>query len=219
MSIFGFYFVTTILKQAGWPKRRGLFSSKAVVDTLIADAVINQMIDWSAALGACRPKLALQMIAWMYKNRDWEGEDAPRIVDFINKAKNIWDARGNKSPRDTIEPFKLSKAFGKTIRAKDLKDNRIRTALEQVCLEGLLWGLVNPDRFKRWYESQYKNQEEIFSLMQKAGVEIDSIPTLSKILKEGEQMLKGYESEVDPLPPIPPKLLDDVRILGIKITD
>lgn len=219
MSIFGFYYVTTILKQAGWPKRRGLFSSKAGVDTLIADAVINQMIDWSAALGACRPKLALQIIAWIYKDKDWEGEDAPRIVDFINKAKDIWDARGNKSPHDIIEPFKLSKHFGRTIRSKDLKNNLILTALEQVCLEGLLWGLVNPDRFKSWYESHYKNQKEKLPLMQKAGVEIDSIPTLSEFLKESEQMLKGYESEVGPLLPIPPKLLDDVRILGIKITD
>lgn len=157
MSTFGFYYVTTILKQAGWPKRHDLFSSKAVVDTLITDAAIDQMIDWSAALGACRPKLALQIIAWIYKDKDWEGEDAPRKVDFINKAKDIWDARGNKSPHDIIEPFKLSKHFGKTIRSKDLKNNRILTALEQASLEGLLWGLVNPDRFKSWYEYQYKN--------------------------------------------------------------
>lgn len=198
---------------------RCLFSSKAVVDTLIADAVIDQMIDWSAALGACRPKLALQMITWIYKDRDWEGENAPRIADFINKAKDIWDAQGNKSPHDIIEPFKLSKHFGKNIRSKDLKNNRIRIALEQSCVEGLLWGLANPDRFKSWYESQYKNKKGKFSLMQKAGVEIDSIPTLSEFIKESERMLKGYESEVDPLPPTPPKLLDDARILGIKIVD
>lgn len=180
MSIFGFYYVTTILKQAGWPKRRGLFNSEAIVDTLIADATIDQMIDWSAALGACRPKLALQVIAWIYKDKNWEGENAPRIVDFINKAKDIWNARGNKSPHDIIEPFKLSKHFGKTIRSKDLKDNRIRTALELVCLEGLLWGLANPDRFKSWYESHYKNLKEKLPLMQKAGLEEEKVDEISE---------------------------------------
>ena len=219
MSIFGLYFITTILRQVGWPKRRGLFNSEGVVDTLIADVTIDQMVDWSAALGACRPRLALQVIAWMFHDRDWEGENAPRILDFINDAKDVWNARGNKAPHDIVESFKLSKHFGKMIRSKDLKDNRIRTALEQVCLEGLLWGLTNPDRFKTWYESQEKSQRDRLPLMQNVGLAVDSIPTLSEFLKESEEMLKGYESEVDPLPTIPPRLLADARALGREINN
>jgi len=126
MSIFGFYYTSTMLNQTGWPKRRGLFSLDAVVDTTIADIIIKQMIDWSAALGACRPKLALQMIAWMLKDKDWESENAPKIADIIKKAKDIWDTSGGKAPHDITKPFKLSEAFGKTIKSKDLKDNRIR---------------------------------------------------------------------------------------------
>ena len=219
MSIFGLYFITTILRQVGWPKRRGLFNSEGVVDTLIADVTIDQMVDWSAALGACRPRLALQVIAWMFHDRDWEGENAPRILDFINDAKDVWNARGNKAPHDIVESFKLSKHFGKMIRSKDLKDNRIRTALEQVCLEGLLWGLANPDRFKTWYESQEKSQRDRLPLMQNVRLAVDSIPTLSEFLKESEEMLKGYESEVDPLPTIPPRLLADARALGREINN
>jgi len=218
MSNFGFYFITKILSQTGWPRRRGLFSSEAIVDSIMADIVINEMIDWAAALGACRPKLALQVIASILKDKDWEGENAPRIVDFINHAKDIWNAQGNKAPHDIIEPFKLSKHFGKTIRAKDLNDNRIRTGLEQVYLDGLLWGLANPDRFKSWYESDYKNKKErTLPLMQKAGLEDDSVPTLSEFLKDSEKMLKDYESEVAPLSPIPSKLLADARALGREI--
>jgi len=169
MSIFGFYFVTTMLRQHGWPRRRGLFNSEAIVDTLIADIIINQMVDWSAALGACRPRLALQVIARMFHDRDWEGENAPRILDFINEAKDVWNAQGNKAPHDIVESFKLSK-HGKKIKSKDLKDDRIRTGLEQICLEGLLWGLANPDRFKTWYESQEKSQRDRLPLYKKAGI-------------------------------------------------
>ena len=216
MSIFGFYFVTTMLREAGWPRRRGLFRSEAVVDTLIADVIVNQMVDWATALGACRPRLALQVIAQMFRDRDWEGENAPKILIFINGAKDEWNTRSDKAPHDIVEPFKLSK-HGKMIRSKDLKDNRIRTALEQFCLEGLLWGLANPDRFKAWYESQEKSQRDRLPLMQNAGLAVDSIPTLSEFLKESEEMLKGYESEVDPLPAIPPRLLADARALGREI--
>jgi len=55
--------------------------------------------------------------------------------------------------------------------------------------------------------------------MQKAGVDIDSLPTLDEFLKESEEMLRGYEEEVDPLPPIPKKLLNDAKVLGIDIID
>ncbi len=219
MSIFGFYFVKTLLEQLGWPKRKSLFSSKAIVDTLIVDETINQMIDWSAALGACRPKLALQIIAWMFDDKDWEGDDAPNIVMFINESKNIWNARGNNSPHDAIQPLNLSKHFGNTISIKDLKDNRIGTALEQKVLGGLLWGLANSEKFKSWYQSQSKENKKLLPTMQEAGVQVDSTPTLEEFLKESEEMLKGYENEIKPLPPIPAKLLADARTLGINISN
>jgi hypothetical protein len=111
----------------------------------------------------------------MFHDRDWEGENAPRILDFINKAKDVWNAQGNKAPHDIVESFKLSKHFGKMIGSKYFKDNRIRTALEQLCLEGLLWGLANPIRFKTWYESQEKTQRDRLPLYQKAGLAVDMV--------------------------------------------
>jgi hypothetical protein len=217
--MLGFYYVTTLLKQAGWPKRRSLFSSEAIIDTLIVDEITDQMIDWSAALGACSPKRALQSLALIFINKDWEGENAPRILDFIASATENWNVRGNKSPHDIIGSIKFSKHYGKTIRSKDLKDNRIRMALEQLCVDGLLWGLANPDRFKSWFESDYNRLTGNLPEYQKAGLEINSIPTLSEYLKECEEMLKGYEKEIDPLPQIPLKLLADARVLGRDIPE
>jgi len=219
MAIFGFYFVTTLLKQAGWPKRRSVFNSEAIINTLITDSIINQMIDWSAALGACRPKRALQMIAYMHKDKDWGGENAPRILDFINKAKDVWSSQDKTAPHDIIGPLNLSKHFGETMRSKDLKDKRISTALEGICQTGLLWGLANPDRFKSWYESDYEKSKENLPMMQESGLKVDSIPNLSEFLKESEEILNGYEKKISPLPEIPPKLLADARALGREIND
>jgi len=218
MSIFGFYFVTTVLGQAGWPRRRGLFRSEAVIDTSITDIVINQMVDWAASLGACRPRLALQVIALMFRDRDWEGENAPKILVFINESKDEWNARGNEAPHDIVDPFKLSK-HGKMIPSKVLKRDTVRTGLEQLCLDGLLWGLANPDRFKTWYESSEKSQRDQLPLMQSAGLAVDSVTTLSEFLKDGQQMLKCYETEVAALPAIPPRLLADARALGREINN
>ena len=220
MSIYGFYFVKTMLDQMGWPRRKGLLNSTAVVDTMVADQIINQMIDWAAALGACRPKLALQAIAWIYKDKNWEGDDAPKIVEFIKNAKNIWESKGNnKPPHEIIGGLNLSEHFGKTISSKHLKDVQMRIELEKVFLGAVLWGLANPDYFKTWYESDYNNKTEELPMMQKAGLEVSSIPSLPEFLKESEEMLKGYESEVDPLPEIPPKLLEAARQLGRDISD
>jgi len=218
MSIFGLYYVNTILKEAGWPKRAGLFNSTAIIDTFIADVTIDLMIDWAASLGAGRPNLALKVIALMHKDASWESEDAPDIVAFIDQAKARWDTLDNKAPHDIIQATKLSKFFGKRIKVKDLKDKRISVnLLEAKFQEGLLWGLANRNQFKTWYEANEKSSNEKIPFMQESGLKIDSLPTLSEFLKESEKMLKGYEEEIDPLPSIPEKLLKDAHTLGLAI--
>jgi dGTPase len=65
MATFGCFFVTGLLREAGWPRPQGLLR-KEVIDTMILDSAIDQMIDWSAAIGAGRPRLGLQVIAEMF---------------------------------------------------------------------------------------------------------------------------------------------------------
>lgn len=50
MAIVGFYFVSGLLRVAGWPRKQGVFR-KEVLDTAILDSAIDQMVDWAAALG------------------------------------------------------------------------------------------------------------------------------------------------------------------------
>jgi len=87
-SIFGFYYIMGLLNHMGWPRRKSLFYSEAVVNSLILDSAVEQMIDWAASIGACRPQLALQMIATMLRGTDWESKDAMNLGTEVSNIKN-----------------------------------------------------------------------------------------------------------------------------------
>jgi len=216
-SIFGFYYVVGLLSHMGWPRRRGLFSSEAVVDSLILDSAIDQMIDWSASIGACRPNVALQIIASMFRDMDWDSKEALDVSAETENLKKQWIERGNSSnPREVVKPVRFSKT-SKVISMKQLKHKDIQHALEVYCYESLMWGLVNSDNFKNYYSANEKRQRDQLPEYQKAGLAVDSIPTLDQILKDGEEIIRGYEKEVRPLSSVPQKLLNGAISLGIEV--
>ncbi len=216
-SIFGFYYVVGLLSHMGWPRRRGLFSSEAVVDSLILDSAIDQMIDWSASIGACRPNVALQIIASIFRDMDWSSKEALDIGVETENLKKQWVERGNyDNPREAVKPVKFSKT-SKVISMKQLKHKDIQHALEVYFYESLMWGLVNSDNFKSYYSANEKRQRDQLPEYKKAGLAVDSIPTLDQILKDGEEIIKGYEKEVRPLSVVPQKLLNGAISLGIEV--
>lgn len=215
MSIFGFYFVSGLLREAGWPRKKGLLN-KAVLDTAILDAAIFQMIDWAACLGAERPMLALQAIAEIYRERDWNSDDVPEISKLINglKAKDeLWRATSGVVPRDVVRPTRFADA-GPTLDAKALTDARARSALEKWFLLGLLWGFSNPEAFRSWYKLYASDLMDGLPAMRQAGLMVDVPADLPQLLAESEAILRRYERDIGPLPDIPAKLLADARALG-----
>lgn len=73
------------------------------------------------------------------------------------------------------------------------------------------------DNFKNYYSANEKRLRDRLPEYQKAGLAVDSIPTLEQILKEGEEILRNYEKEIRPLSPIPEKLKEGALSLGIKL--
>ncbi len=91
----GFYYIIGLLHHLGWPKRRGLFNSEAIINSIILDSAIDQMIDWSASIGACRPNTALQIIATMFDEEDWNSKHSLitlRISSFLSVRKEPKEA-------------------------------------------------------------------------------------------------------------------------------
>lgn len=206
-----------LLSHMGWPRRKSLLNSTAVVDSLILDSAVEQMIDWAASIGACRPKSALKIIATVLRGTDWESKDAMNLSLEVGNMKKQWAERGNSdNPREAVKPVKFSK-HSKVMTMKQLKDKEISHAFEVYFYESLIWGLVHPDGFKTYYSANEERQKEKMPEYKKAGLAVDYIPTLDQILKEGEEILKGYEKEIRELSPIPQKLQNDAISLGIVI--
>lgn len=235
MSIFGFYFVTGLLREAGWPRRKGLFNSTAVIDTIILDEAINQMVDWGAALGAGRPTLALQAVAEMFRDRDWSSDGRPDIRAFIESARaenENWRVPLSIAPHDVVQRTRLSgddayrhaaeglirtgwKWRGPTTTVKDFK--QMRLALEQWFLAGVLWGFANPDAFEAWYQAQFEDRMTKLELMRESGLAIEPPVGLAQFLADSEEILRNYERDIDPLPAIPESLLADAQAIGRRV--
>jgi len=213
MSFFAYHFIEGVLMKSGGPKRKSFFNSSAVFDSRLVDVVSEQMIDYASAIGACRSKLALQIISNMFKDRDWSADDGPKILDFINKREE-WKTENILAPHEIINLEPFSKHFGKTVPVSFLK--KMQTNWEQEFLLALLWGLSNPDKFKLWYEKKYNEDKKILEEAKKAGLDVDFIPTLEQYLSSCEEIIKNYEHKMGNLPTtIPPRLIADAQKLGV----
>jgi len=232
MSIFGFHFVTGLLQEMGWPRRKGFFNSTAVIDKFILDHTIDQMVDWAAALGAGRPKLALQAIANIFRDRDWSSDERPDIKRYIEDARTDeenWRFGNAIAPHDVVQRTRFAdsdqaaegimktgpKWKGPTMDVKDFK--QLRVPLEQWFLDGVLWGLGNPTAFVTWYQARYEEQIQRLPLMGQAGLAVDELPDLPRFLTDSEEILRNYELEFGSLPAIPESLLADARTLGVRL--
>lgn len=218
MSIFGFYFVSDLLREAGWPKKQGILR-KNVVDTKVLDGAIDQMINWAASIGAGRPQLGLRVLAEMFRNRDWDSDNAPSIRDFINEMRSqnsAWAGSKAMAPKEVVSPSRFAR-LGKTIDAGKLTDEQMRTALEQFCLEGLLWGIANPEAFGSWYAAYVEDSDRKRSLARAHGLDIEEPSNLSALFEDSEKILRNYEQDIGDLPKIPDRLLLEAKELGWKV--
>jgi hypothetical protein len=212
-TYFGIHYVEGLLQSSGWPRRKSFFNSTAVIDSTILDVTINQMIDWAAGIGACRPKLALQIFATMFSKADW---DKVGLLDVINiaDARKAWNRSGNNNPRKIVNPMPFAE-FEKSTKASLLKD---KTSLfESYFLESLFWGLNNPDKFINYFNSEREENINNLELYKKAELGVNSIPTLEDMLNEAELIISAYEKKMNTrLSPIPKRLMDDAQSLGVK---
>ena len=215
MSIFAFYFAAHLLTDAGWPRKLGRFKGDGY-DMMVADAVFDQSIDWGAALGAGRPQIAVQMIAHMFRDRDWDSDDAPNVKLFVDGAREGTWAEAT-SPQEAVQRTQFSDHMA-TMTYEQFNRRETKMAVEQPFLGALLWGLSNPDRFEAWYTAYLADYEERLPELQAAGLDVvGPLPTLKENYENSEQIVRDYERDLDELPPIPARLLADAEQLGWRV--
>ena len=223
MAIFGLYYTKNMLRQMKWPRKQGVLK-KEVVDTFIFDKTVESMIDWAAALGAGHPKLSLQIIGYMFSDKDWDSADRPEIKHFIDEIKPEIVVEGQSAdeyaPHSIMRPVSFAKHYGKSMPASALQNKDLPSILERYFLQGLLYGLGYEEEYEKWYETSLKEHEANYETYKKVGLGEDRLPSLSENYENSAAIIEAYESEVNPLPKLselPQKLLSDARELGVKV--
>ncbi len=218
MAIFGLYYTKNMLRLMDWPRTQGTFKKSQYIDSTIFDGTIDQMVDWAAALGAGKPKLALQIVAYIFKDADWEGADPPQLRQLCEEMNAKYREESadfnTTAPHDIVHRVHIAETFGPTIKAEALLDKRLQGRLESDFLGGLMYGFSNPKSYEAWHSNHLAEFEKDKELIQKMDIGVDKLPTLSETYRDSEEIIQNYEKEMEiKLPPIPDKLLVDAKAL------
>lgn len=218
MAIFGLYYTKNMLRLMKWPRTQGTFKKSQYIDSMVFDGTIDQMVDWAAALGAGKPKLALHIVAYMFKDADWDGADPPQFKQLCEEMNAKYREEGAEftttAPHDIVHRVRIAETFGPTIKAEALLDKRLQGRLEQDFLGGLMYGLSNPKSFEAWHAHHLAEFEKNKDLYQKMDIGVDRLPTLSETYQESEEIIQNYEQDMEiKLPSIPDRLLVDAKAL------
>jgi hypothetical protein len=218
MSLFAYHFARRLLHETGWPRKLGLFKGDGY-DARVVDAVFAEAIVWAAALGAERPSLAIQMIAELFIDKEWDGEGAPNIRSYVEdlrqQTENPWNTAA--SPDEAVQLLPVADRTA-ALSVEQFERLEFKRGMEEPLFQALLWGLDHPDRFEAWYSAHKNESDSMVPLAGKAGVEVDELPSLSEFVENSVQIVRDYERLAEgPLPPIPPRLLVDAKALGWKV--
>ena len=189
---------------------------KEVIDVTVLDATIDQMIDWAAGIGAGKPKLAVMILASLYNDRDWDSDDAPNFEMFVESQNEDFTKRGldlgTTPPHDLFEVSRFGAHSKKPVPYQVLSDPKLREILETTFAGALLFGLSHSDEFESWYENQLVEFNSNRATYEKAGLEMDDLPTLQDYYSNAEDVINLYVQETGKELPMPkPKLLDMVK--------
>lgn len=211
MPAYGKYYINGVLGATKWPRKQGVLG-KEVVDVTILDVSIDQMVDWAAAIGAGRPKLAVQVLASLYNDRGWDTDHPPDVEMFVgmqdeefkNKRLNL----NSTSPHDLLAPYHFAKNSAKTVPFKQLSDPKIEEILETTFMAALLYGFNHPVEFKNWYKYNLDEFESEKPKYEMIGSPVQDLPSLDELFSNAEDIINLYYQECGATLPLPhPKLL------------
>jgi hypothetical protein len=206
MAVFGTYYTVNMLRQMKWPRKHGV-RKKEYFDTFIVDQTLNQMVDWAAAIGAGAPDTALKILAYIYKDRDWDGDDAPDFEMFVGSERKRIASMGVKAsetaPHDLLQPFQFGEKF-KSLPGNAFDNENARNFIETTFVNGLLYGLCHPRAYNSWYDNHLQEFEKNKELYKKIDIGVEELPSLKENLNNSIEIIELYEQEMNiSFPPIP----------------
>jgi hypothetical protein len=211
MPAYGTYYIKGVLGATKWPRKLGVLA-KEVVDVTILDVSIDQMVDWAAAIGAGRPKLAVQVLASLYNDSGWDTDNPPDIEKFIGIQEEELRKKGFKldktAPHVLLEPYHFAKNYNKMVLFKQITDPKIAEILETTFMAALVYGFNHPIEFKNWYKHNLDEFEAEKPKYEMIGSPVQDLPTLDELFSNAEDIITLYYQEYGAELPMPhPKLL------------
>lgn len=78
-SNFPAYFVARLLKDAGWPQKRGVLRSRYMVNSGLVKGAVKVLFRTGVGIGAGLPEDAIKLVADLFSLRDWKSQSATQL--------------------------------------------------------------------------------------------------------------------------------------------
>lgn len=222
MSNFPSFYLKTILVEAGWPRERGRFRKKAIVNAMMVDLTLSHLTRLGVVLGAGRPELALRLIAAHYvPDETW-----PTILEAIEEdveatvtaAVTAAAAEGGRAPAGGLYMFDerlpleamVPHPWAEVTNEVPWKD-LFRPGMQQLPVisfdKGLVWGLVHREDSTAAFDQERVQYEE--KAPSETGLNISleyPWPTNEDLYDDADWLVADFEQEFGSLGNLPREL-------------
>ncbi len=219
---FPTFFLYGMLREAGWPRRKGRFSSKPIVDPRFVDSVGIRLMELGMSVGAGRPGLALQLLADVFSDRDWQRQPAIELTRDLE----IFSADlGGEKPWEIAWPIRLARVADITkpesMPWEVLNDQSLYGMIHRQFAVSLWWGVRHPDEVRIALDEAWGAVRRNLSALKAWGLQARTdvdVAGAEDHFRESEQMVSAYAAE-RPLPAVPASFGDIPGVSGRLVTD
>lgn len=218
---FSEFFFFGLLRQAGWPHNDGVLTKDATVDPRLVDEVFQGLAQIGIVLGAGRPALGAQLLADIFRVRDWSAQPLGKLLGELDPSNRIAGAP-TALPWETIVRLRLAQEPDITkpevMPWEMLEDRSFRVRLHLACAEGLIWGLLHPGAAEAAINRHGAELSKNAPTLERAGVEFDagsSPPNMERAVAAAEDMVNSYETKCRQLIPLPDALRRSPELAGL----
>ena len=205
------FFVFGMLKSMKWPRKVGLLKKHDVVDPMVVEVLCVQLAELGVTLGAGRPAVAAQLLADLFRERDWAEKPLSELLGVLDPSQRV-DANSTNLPWESISTLRFKPA---SMPWELLANREFRGSVAWLCAEGLVWGLLHPSEAVNAINQHNARVNARVPEYRRAGLALDPgfvAPSAEGAFATAEEMVTAYQEECRRLVPLPVALAGSPEI-------
>jgi hypothetical protein len=192
-----------MLKGMGWPRSKGLLRRQYVL-SLLVDTAVEQSMALSVGIGAGRPRFGAAILVQMFGNNPWTEESTAELLQHLKE-----DAEQAVQDNPTLPPSKALWAtkrvapHGNEIPWSILETEQFDAMVGMTSAKAIYWGLRHSEEMPSVFAAAKENYERDAPDMIRHGLDVSrqySWESLEALYDTCEEIVRGYEADVQPLP-------------------